>query len=80
MRMLERPCASGKAYNVCGESDVTFWGMFEAYREAGGKVPRLVLPFPLPLRFAYSLDRAKRELDFENRDLVAGFTDMLHLS
>ncbi len=79
MRMLERPVASGKAYNVTGDNDVSYWRMLKAFRAAGGRVPRVVLPFPVPLRYAYPLDRAERDLDFANRDPVDAFTDMMAL-
>ena len=77
MRMLERPCASGKAYNVAGDPDISFWAFMEAYREAGGSVPKVVVPFPFPFRFRYALERAERELDFVNRPPVEGFSEML---
>ncbi len=80
VRMLERPVASGKAYNVAGDPAVSFWDLLEAYRTAGGAVPRVVLPIPMPVRFAYSLARAERDLDFENRAPIDAFTDMLALS
>lgn len=78
-RMLERDAARGKAYNVAGDPDVSFWDMLTAYRRAGGAVPRVVLPFPVPLRFAYSLARARRDLDFDNRAPTDAFRDMFDL-
>jgi nucleoside-diphosphate-sugar epimerase len=79
VRMLERPCASGKAYNVVGDPDVSFWDLLDAYRAAGGRVSPVVVPVPVPLRFAYAMDRARRELGFENRPPVEGFRHMLSL-
>ena len=35
--MLERPVAYGKAYNVAGDPEVSFWDMLRAYRQAGGQ-------------------------------------------
>lgn len=79
VRMLERPSVSGQAYNVCGDPDISFWSLLRAYRAAGGDVPPVVLPFPFPLRFTYAIERAKRDLDFENRPLVDGFTHLRSL-
>ncbi len=79
VRMLERGVAVGKAYNVAGDPSLSFWDMLEAFRRAGGRVPPVVVPVPVPLRFAYSLRRAERELDFANRDPVAAFEETLAL-
>jgi nucleoside-diphosphate-sugar epimerase len=77
--MLERPVASGRAYNLTGDAHISYWDMLRAYRRAGGRVPPLVVPVPVPLRFAYNTDRARRELDFSNRDPVDGFAETLSL-
>ena len=79
MRMLERKCTIGKAYNVCGDPSTSFWSMLQAYRAAGGSVPRIVVPVPFPVRYTYSLARAEQDLDFENRPPQAAFTEMLRL-
>lgn len=79
LRMLERKCAIGKAYNVCGDPNTSYWSMLEAYRAAGGSVPQIVVPVPFPVRYGYSLTRAVQDLDFENRPPQAAFTDMLQL-
>lgn len=76
VRMLERPIASGRAYNVTGDPEVSFRQMFDAYRAARRRGPQLVLPIPVPLRYAYSNARAERELGFTNRPPLAAFTDM----
>lgn len=76
VRMLERPAASGRAYNVTGDPEISFWHMLEAYRDAGWPVPPLVVPVPVPLRFAYSIERAERDLDFANRPPVDAFSEM----
>ena len=39
--------------------------------------PRLGVPVAVPLRYAYSLERARRELDFTNRPPRAAFEAML---
>jgi dihydroflavonol-4-reductase len=77
--MLEREHAIGRAYNVTGDPDVSFWDMLDAYREAGGAVPRVVLPVPIPLRFAYDTSLAEQDLGFANRPAVAGFTETIAL-
>lgn len=77
LRMLERPSAAGRAYNVTGDPEVSLWQMFAAYREARGLAPRLVVPVPVPLRYAYSLERARRELEFTNRPPREAFETML---
>jgi nucleoside-diphosphate-sugar epimerase len=75
-RMLEREIAVGRAYNLA-PLDVSYWELMRAYREAGGAVPRLVLPVPVPLRRRYAADRAARDLDFSPRPLVDCFRDMI---
>jgi len=79
VRMLERPQSVGRAYNLTGDNDITFWQMLEAYRDAGGAVPSLVIPFPLPVRFAYSNERAVEDLGFVNRPPLDAFRHMLEL-
>ena len=76
-RMLERPRSAGLAYNIAGDPDVTFWDMLGAYRHAGGAVPRVVVPVPVPLAYRYRTDRAERDLDFANRAPEKAFADML---
>lgn len=75
-RMVERPAASGRAYNLAGDPDVSFWQMLAAYRDAGWSAPRLVLPIPVPYRVAYQLERAQTDLDFVNRAPLEAFTEM----
>ena len=77
-RMLERPAARNRAYNLASAPDaVSYWDLMEAYRAAGGDTPKLVVPFYFPIRRRYAVDRARDELDFEPRPLVAAFEDML---
>lgn len=78
VRMLERPVAHGRAYNVAGEGH-GFWELYEAWREAGGPVPRLVVPVPVPLRRRFALTRVTTDLDWRNRPLVEGFRELLAL-
>ncbi|MCB9682790.1 MAG: NAD(P)-dependent oxidoreductase [Alphaproteobacteria bacterium] len=73
LRALERPAASGRAYNVCGGDDHTFWDLKNAWRDAGGPSPWLVLPVPVPVHRRFPIDRITADLDWSNRPLVDGF-------
>ncbi len=80
--MLERgDVAGGKAYNVTAppEEAQDLYAHIDAYRRAGGRVPRWVLPVPLPLRRRYSTARARADLGLRARPLVDGYRDMLRL-
>lgn len=77
-RALERPIAVGRAYNVAGDPDVTYWDLLHAWFAAGGTRPRVVLPVPVPaMRRRYPIDRAQHDLGFRNRPLVEGFRALL---
>jgi len=77
-RMLVRDAARGRAYNIASAPDeVSYWDMMQAYRRAGGRAPKVVLPVPFPFRRRYDTSRAQRELDFLPRPLVEGFRDMV---
>jgi nucleoside-diphosphate-sugar epimerase len=72
--------AAGQAYNIAGEPyRYTYWDLMQAYRQTSAKTPRLVLPVPVPLRRAYSIDRARRDLDFRHRPLEEGFRELVRL-
>lgn len=77
--LLVRDVPSGRAYNLTGEAGVPMGELLEAYRAAGGRVPRLVVPIPVPLRYAYDLTRAKRELGLVQRPLIDGFREAIAL-
>jgi nucleoside-diphosphate-sugar epimerase len=78
--MLEHEVSEGRAYNITGDPDAnSYWDLLEAYRAAGGEVPKVILPLPVPVRRRYSIERAKRDLGFRNRPLVEGFREMLEL-
>ena len=79
VNMLEVSKSVGRAYNLTGDPDLTFWQMQRAYRDAGGQAPPLVLPIPIPLRFCYSNQRAIEDLGFKNRAPKAAFEHMLQL-
>lgn len=73
-RALERPGAIGNAYNVTGPPE-TAWDFARAWREAGGRAPRLLLPVPLPFAMRYDARRAQRDLHFATRSLVDGLRE-----
>lgn len=80
VRALERPVSEGRAYNAAAEpGTVTYWRLLQAYRKAGGRTARWVLPVPIPIERRYDVSLAKRDLDFENRPLVDGFRQTLLL-
>ena len=78
VRMLERDAARGRAYHVCSDPDaVSYWSLMQAYRAAGGRTPKLVLPIPVPVRRRYSTERMRADLNFVPRSPVEAFRDML---
>jgi dihydroflavonol-4-reductase len=77
--MLERAAARGRAYNITGDPSLSFWDLLLAFRAAGGRTPRFIVPVPVPLRFCYDLTRARDELGFCNRPAVDGFAETLEL-
>jgi len=78
-RMLDRRVAVGKAYNVAGDGEVTWWRLLDAYAAAGGRRAPVVIPVPAPVTRRISSRRAAEELGFRNRPLVDGFREMLAL-
>lgn len=79
-RMIERPASIGRAYNIAGEEEgMGFAPILDAWSAAGGRTPRLVLRFPVPLRRRFDLTRAKADLGWTNRPLVDGLRETLAL-
>jgi nucleoside-diphosphate-sugar epimerase len=79
-RMLERDASRGRAYNIVGDAgDHSYWDLMRAYARAGGKVPRLVIPIPVPLTHRYATERARQELDFAGRPPEEAFRETLEL-
>ncbi len=75
-RMLENDAT--EAFNVCGEPGLdSYWDHVEAWRAAGLRTPKLIVPIPLPLRRAYSIEKAKRVLGWSPRPLMEGFADLV---
>jgi dihydroflavonol-4-reductase len=75
-RCLERDAAVGRAYNVVGE-DNTAWDLLRAWRAAGGRAPRLLLPVPVRMGRRFSGARAAAELGWSNRPLVDGMRETI---
>jgi len=78
-RLLARPAAAGRAYNITGEPGVTWWRLLDAWAAAGGRRAPVVLPIPVPIVRRFDHRRAVRELGFRNRPLVEGFAETLAL-
>jgi dihydroflavonol-4-reductase len=77
-RMLEEDRAIGEAFNITGEPGRdSYWGHMRAWREAGQRVPRLVIPVPFPSRREYAIDKAARLLGWAPRPLAEGFRDLV---
>ena len=77
--MLERPQSCGRSYNLCGDDNVSMWQLYEGYRDAGGTVPRRVLPLSLPVTYRYDITAACQDLDFVNRSARDAFAETLAL-
>jgi len=71
---LERTTAIGRAYNLAGPSE-TVWDFVRAWRAAGGRASRWMLPLPVPLALRFDTRRARCDLDFVPRALVDGLRD-----
>jgi nucleoside-diphosphate-sugar epimerase len=66
---LERDVAIGRAYNVTDDPG-TLWAFCDAWRTAGGRAPRLVLPLPIPYSQRFDARRAATELGWRPRPVV----------
>jgi nucleoside-diphosphate-sugar epimerase len=75
---LEKPISVGKAYNVTGE-DSSIWQLVEAWGQAGGAMPWLRLPLPVPLTRGFDHSVAARELGWKNRPLAEGLRETFAL-
>jgi dihydroflavonol-4-reductase len=76
---LEHPVSIGKAYNVTGE-DSSVWEFVDSWGKAGGRMPWLRLPLPVPFARGFDHSRARRELGWKNRPLVEGLRETIALS
>lgn len=75
--ILEHDEAPAQAYNVAHAPDAhSYWDLMEAYKAAGGRAPRLVIPVPVPMKRRFAVDRIT-ELGWQPRPLVQSFADML---
>ncbi len=78
--MLERSVSEGKAYNIAGEPGKhTLWEMLEAWRAAGGRVPPVVIPIPMPIQQSLDITAATHDLGWRNRPLGEGFAELVEL-
>jgi nucleoside-diphosphate-sugar epimerase len=68
-RALERPAAAGRAYNLTGD-DLELGDFVRAWRDAGGRTARLILPIPVPVTRMFDNRRSERELGWRNRPFV----------
>lgn len=75
---LERPMSVGKAYNITGE-DRDLSEFVEAWRDAGGRTARLLIPIPLPYRQSFDHSRARIDLGWYNRSYADGLRETLAL-
>ena len=76
-RILENDEAPSQAYNVAHPPDVhSYWDLMKAYAAAGGRMPKLVIPVPVPLRRRFAVDRIAA-LGWQPSPLVQSFADML---
>lgn len=76
VRMLARPAALGRAYNITGD-DRSLWEFLDAWRAAGGRVPRLLVPLPLPLTVRFDLSAAAADLDWHPGSFFAGCQEIV---
>jgi len=75
---LEKPISIGKAYNVTGD-DSSVWALIDAWRDAGGPMPWLRVPLPVPVTRGFDHTLAARELGWKNRPLVDGLRETFML-
>jgi nucleoside-diphosphate-sugar epimerase len=73
---LEKPVSIGKAYNVTGD-DSTVWEFVESWGKAGGQLPWLRLPLPVPFVRGFDHTRATHDLGWKNRSLVDGLRETI---
>lgn len=77
-RALERDVAIGRAYNVTDDPG-TFWTFVDAWRTAGGRTPRFVLPLPVPFARRFDARRVATELDWRPRPVVEALRETFEL-
>jgi nucleoside-diphosphate-sugar epimerase len=75
---LEKPVAIGKAYNVTGD-DRPLTDFRQAWKAAGGKVPWLTIPLPVPVRQSFDHRRAAQDLGWQNRPYAECLRETLAL-
>jgi len=70
------PAGESRPFNLSG-GDTTAWEFLRAWQEAGGRVPRVVLPVPVPLRRRLDAGRAREELRWLPRPTVEALRETL---
>ena len=75
---LERPVSIGKAYNTTGEDRLAA-EFVQAWKAAGGRTARLVIPVPVPFRQCFDHSRASSDLGWRNRSYADGLRETLVL-
>ena len=59
--------------------DSSVWALADAWRDAGGPMPWLRVPLPVPVTRGYDHTLAARELGWKNRPLVDGLRETFTL-
>ncbi|HVO26165.1 MAG TPA: SDR family NAD(P)-dependent oxidoreductase [Candidatus Margulisiibacteriota bacterium] len=75
---LEKPIATGQAYNVTGD-DLPIEEFLQAWKGAGGPSPWLMIPLPVPVRQSFDHRRATRDLGWHNRPFIDALCETLRL-
>ncbi|RMF13344.1 MAG: NAD-dependent epimerase/dehydratase family protein [Candidatus Dadabacteria bacterium] len=80
MRMAERDSANGRAYNIAAPPNrVDYVDHVRAWRLAGGQIPRVQIPVPLPVRRSYQIHRAQHDLNWRPRTMRQAYEEKLAL-
>ncbi len=76
--MLANDKSIGKTYNVCNPpASNTFWELMSAWKQAGGRTPRIIIPVPFPLKWWVESTRTFDDLGWQPRTPLAAFQDMV---
>jgi len=75
---LQQEVSIGKAYNTTGD-DYPISAFRAAWKAAGGKVPLVTLPIPLPVRQSFDHGRVTRDLGWRNRSYLEALRETVAL-